>query len=279
MLNYYKNDLNNSLGFRNKMQDEKIDDESRFSCSIGKLKQILLTVYLFLITGISYLFTFLICLILYPFISQKTMAKIYEVIPRYAALYSMTLPGFWTITLTDLRKNKKWNTDDQYVIVANHMSLLDSPLLVLLPLTKKFMVARIFSQIPVFAWLCRQSGYIFVDRNDKTTTINAVDRAIETIGDGSSFCIFPEGIREKVPYQFEKFKTGAFRIAYRKQIPILPITIYGSERAIHLGPLADTAHIHLFINDPFPVEDEDYDKYIEKTRNIMLENIGLCKSL
>ena len=217
-----------------------------------------LTIYLWSITIISVLITFPICLILYPFVSQKTFSRLYEAIPGYIMLYSMLIPNFWNFTIIDLRTDTSWE-NKRYVIVANHVSFIDSLLLVPICLKKKFMMARIFGQMPIFGWMARMSGHVLVDKNkpNRLSSIenSGVSQALQTIRDGSSLCLFPEGKRETVPYQLEEFKTGAFHIAKFANIPILPITIKGSAEAMPIGGRVYCSNIELVIGEPFYVED------------------------
>lgn len=232
---------------------------------------LLLTIYVWSVAILSYMFTFLICYLISPFVTEKTIAKIHESIPAYLVVYSMCIPGFWKLEIRDNRSDKNWN--NRYIFIANHMSFIDSALIMLLPQVKKFLVARFLSYVPCFSWLSHHSGYIFIDRNDKSTTINAVNKAIKNISDGSSLCLFPEGIREKIPYKLEEFKTGAFRISFDQKIPILPITLIGTEKAISKRGWANTSKLYLIIDEPFLVEDDDYKKYMDNTKNIMEKNI------
>ena len=240
---------------------------------------LLLTIYFWSLSVICLLWTYAICLIIYPFVSQKTISRTYEIFTGQALLYFMTIPGIWSFQVKDRRKDKSWKTDGkdkQYVIIANHMSFIDSLVTSVVPLKKKFMIGRVFTKFPVFGWLTLNSGYVTAEKGNAELNKVAVDKSVKAIEDGSSFEIFPEGGREKKPYTLEKFKTGAYRIAHRKNIPILPITLLGTDVAMPFGAWVNFASIEIVIDEPFYVEDDDekYKKYIEKSKNLILENIS-----
>jgi 1-acyl-sn-glycerol-3-phosphate acyltransferase len=170
---------------------------------------------------------------------------------------AMTLPGVWTLTISDLRKEKDY--DKQYIIVSNHASYIDTLIIWQLPFYKKFMMAEKFTKIPIFGEICKACGHVFVDRFNPNTTVDAVDKAYNTIQDGSSFVIFPEGMRSEDPYKLLPFKTGAFRLAQKLNIPILPITIKGSGEALPVGGLCSLANIEIVIGNPILVSTEHQD--------------------
>lgn len=235
------------------------------------LFKILLTIYFWFFAVCSLILTAPICLILYPFIDEKTFSKIYGFIP--ASILSIVMYPFWSLKIEDLRKDKSWNKD--YVVVANHLSFVDSLILLMVyPRKSKFMIANIFTKIPLFGHLSLFSGHVTADIHDPNLNKNAVERAVKAIKrDNSSFILFPEAKRQIESYKFEKFKTGAFRIAKETNLEILPITLIGTEKAVGFGAIVDFANIQVFIDEPFKVEDDDYQKYIDKTLEIMKTNL------
>jgi 1-acyl-sn-glycerol-3-phosphate acyltransferase len=237
--------------------------------------QILLTIYFWTFGVLSLLLVTPICFLLYPFIEQKTFSRIYGIVPAY--ILSVVMKPFWQIEIKDLRQNKNW--DKEFVIVANHLSFSDSLFLSLaVPKKAKFMIANVFTKIPIFGHLSLWSGHVTADRNDPELNKDAVERAVKTIKkDNSSFILFPESRRELISYEFEKFKTGAYRIAQETDLQILPITLVGTEKAIGFGAIVDFAKIQVYINDPFFVEDNNYEKYIKRTVDVMKKNINLTK--
>lgn len=242
-----------------------------------KISEFFLTIYFWSLSVICLLVTFVTCLILYPFIDQKTFARIYEIMTGYTMLYLMVIPGFWSLKIIDNRKDKTW-TDEygnakRFVMVANHLSMIDSLVVSVFPLKKKFMIAHIFTRIPIFGWLARNAGFVYADRNKPDLNRDAVDRAIISMKDGCSFFIYPEGRREIIPYQLDEFKTGAYRIAYATKLPILPLTLRNTEKGMRFGAIIGFADMEIIIDEPFYVETTNYPYYIEKTKKIISSHV------
>ncbi|WP_198675212.1 lysophospholipid acyltransferase family protein [Pleomorphovibrio marinus] len=113
----------------------------------------------------------------------------------------------------------------QYVIVSNHFSYLDIPVLGLIPHDLVFVGKASLGKIPIFGYMFRNL-HIAVDRNSLKSRGASIAKAKEAMDEGSSVVIFPEGgINSTHPPILSRFKDGAFRIAIDKQIPIIPITL------------------------------------------------------
>ena len=247
-----------------------------------KIEEFFLTVYFWVLTIPSLLYTFVISLCIYPFVDEKTFARCYESLMGHTLLTAMILPGFWKINIVDLRKDKSWTNPDgsekRFVLIANHLSYIDSLIFVTLGMKKKYLMGRIFANVPIFGFLTRNAGYVTAERGNVELNKTAVNRAVDAINrDLCSFVIYPEGKRQSTPYVFEQFKTGAFRIARQTDLQILPVTLKGTYEAMH-GIVVGRAEITVYIDEPFTVKDEDYNFYIEHSKNIFTKNLKNLKS-
>ena len=247
-----------------------------------KIEEFFLTVYFWVLTVPCLLFTFAVCLCIYPFVDEKTFARTYESLMGHTLLMFMVLPGFWKINIVDLRQDKSWTnpggSEKRFIVVANHLSYVDSLISVLIPLKKKYLMGRVFSNLPIFGFLTRNAGYVTAERGNVELNKTAVDRAVDAINkDLCSFQVYLEGKREDIPYVFEQFKTGAFRIARQTNLQILPVTLKGTYEAMH-GIVVGRAEITVYIDEPFTVKDEDYNFYIEHSKNIFTKNLKNLKS-
>lgn len=232
---------------------------------------LLLTIYFWGIASFSTILVSIICIIVYPFVDQKTFARIFEKFSGTIILYSMLIPGFWSVTVKDYRRDTSWD-GKRYVIVANHLSFIDSLITLLIPLKKKFMMGRVFSKVPLFGWITKAAGFVLVDNKDTTTLYDAVDRAVDTMKDGCSFMIYPEGKRTKG--NLEKFKTGAYRIAQKTQLQILPLCLKNTNIGMPIGGLVKPADIEIIIGEPFYIGTkwDSVIKGIYKTKQFILSH-------
>lgn len=116
----------------------------------------------------------------------------------------------------------------RYVLIANHHSYMDIPILVCaVPQPVRFMAKKTLFQIPVFGWGLKAGGFIPIDRKNRSTAAQSFGLAGERIRKGNTIVVFPEGGRSR-RYQMEEFKKGAFLLALKSKLPILPAAIVGA---------------------------------------------------
>lgn len=181
--------------------------------------------------------------------------------PRRRALHQFTC--FWASLYTWV--NPLWRVhtnhrdridpDTTYVMVANHLSLLD--ILVLFRLfTHYSWVSKVENfKVPVIGWNMRLNGYIPLVRGDKASAAVMMEQCRATLRRGTSIMMFPEGTRSK-DGQLRDFKPGAFQLALECQVPILPIVISGTGNALpKRGFVLQGKHdIGITVLEPIPYE-------------------------
>ena len=120
---------------------------------------------------------------------------------------------------------------DSYLVVANHISWLDIPVIFSLkPVI--FVSTSDVKTWPIIGMLAKMSGAIFVDRNRKSNlpeVIQAMNHhfAIKK----QSVCIFPEGITSN-GYQVLPFKSSLFQSAFEADKLLLPLSIKYKENNV-----------------------------------------------
>lgn len=121
----------------------------------------------------------------------------------------------------------------QYIFVANHISYLDIPPIVLIAhqpvrVLGKYEMVR----IPVFGWIYR-AAVILVDRTDSETRARSVRALKAALKQHISIFIFPEGTFNETPHPLKSFYDGAFRIAIETQTPIKPVLFVDTLDRLH----------------------------------------------
>ena len=119
-----------------------------------------------------------------------------------------------------------------YVVVANHVSQFD--ILALygwLDLNLKWVIKKELRKMPGVGIGCEKAGHIFVDRQNPASARASVNKALGKLKDGVGILFFAEGTRS-LDGRLLPFKKGAFRIALGEQLPILPITLLGTEKVL-----------------------------------------------
>lgn len=114
-----------------------------------------------------------------------------------------------------------------YVVVCNHQSYADIPLISCLPWEMKWLAKTELFRLPVIGWMLRLAGDIPVDRHDRRRSAQALIRARWYLQNRCSVIFFPEGTRSP-DAEVHTFNDGAFHLAIQEQVPVLPLAIEGS---------------------------------------------------
>jgi 1-acyl-sn-glycerol-3-phosphate acyltransferase len=118
-----------------------------------------------------------------------------------------------------------------YVVVSNHESLVDMLLISHLPWEMKWLSKKSIFRIPLLGWLMRMAGDVELIRGDRDSIMSAMRGCGDRLGRKVSVILFPEGTRTR-DGALGEFKDGAFRLAIDHQVPILPLVVNGTRRAL-----------------------------------------------
>ncbi|MFW6339937.1 MAG: lysophospholipid acyltransferase family protein [Wenzhouxiangella sp.] len=141
-----------------------------------------------------------------------------------------------------------------YVVVANHQSQFDIPLVYgYCGLDLRWVMKAELNRIPFIASGCRAIGHIFIDRSDPGQARDAINQAVGRLQPGTGILFFAEGTRSRSGALLP-FKKGAFRVAVDQQWPILPMTVSGTRDVLPPGTLRlRPGTVRLQIHPPVPV--------------------------
>ena len=120
---------------------------------------------------------------------------------------------------------------DSYLIVSNHISWLDIPVIFSLkPVT--FVSTSDVKTWPIIGMLAKMSGAIFIDRNRKSNLPEIIQSMNHHFAiKKQSICIFPEGITSN-GYQVLPFKSSLFQSAFEADKLLLPLSIKYKENNV-----------------------------------------------
>jgi 1-acyl-sn-glycerol-3-phosphate acyltransferase len=151
-----------------------------------------------------------------------------------------------------------------FLLMSNHQSALDiSVLLAAVPVSFKFIAKRELFRIPFFGWAIKRAGYISIDRENPREALKAIEEAVRKIKEGTPVLIFPEGTRgtgrskgrDKGLLPFMK---GAFSLASRAHVPVVPLAIIGSHALQPAGSILSppdrSGQVSVRVGKPIPVE-------------------------
>jgi 1-acyl-sn-glycerol-3-phosphate acyltransferase len=144
--------------------------------------------------------------------------------------------GTWYILVGIIHKElyeAPHDTSKQYIFVANHISYLDIPPIVVTAKQPIRVLGKYeMVKIPVFGWIYR-AAVILVDRRDAERRAKSVRALKAAVKQGISIFIFPEGTFNETEKLLKEFYDGAFRIAIETQTSIKPLLFIDTLHRLH----------------------------------------------
>ena len=195
-------------------------------------KKVLLSCIIWLVGSVITIFMFVsllfFAIILYPFDKMRRVPH------AHAFLWSDLLIGlnpYWDIKISGLENIDHTKT---YVIVANHQSIADIILLYKTKMQFKWIANEYLFNLPIVGLSMSITKHIKLRKGKLESIKKAYLEASGWLRNGMSIMLFPEGTRSN-GYGLQEFQSGAFKLAIKEQVPILPISIKGTGNAIPRG--------------------------------------------
>jgi 1-acyl-sn-glycerol-3-phosphate acyltransferase len=233
---------------------------------VSRLRALLITDPLIVLATILFASVSLVCSIYDP--GKRRQA----VIARAWARVLLWVSGV-TVKVEGL---EKISPDGSYVFVSNHLSYMDTPVVLAnIPVQFRFLAKRGLFQIPFLGWHLARAGHIRVPREDARAAVKTMGIAAQLIREaGISLIIFPEGGRSRTG-DLRPFKEGAAFIAVRAGVPLVPMCLKGTREILPFG----SGHIQsgtviMRIGDPIStagVSDRDRARITAELRSRIVE--------
>jgi 1-acyl-sn-glycerol-3-phosphate acyltransferase len=213
--------------------------------------------------------TFIIWLITLPF--DRNRIIIHRILNWQSWILVWLLP-IWKVRVEGREKALKGTA---YVIISNHQSILDILLVNCLRYRFKWVSKIENLKMPVLGWYLRMADYIIINRGNKESKEEMMQKSYQCLKSGTSIMMFPEGTRS-ADREIGFFKRGAFQLAIEANKPILPILIDGSGGVLpkHGLIFSTGLEIRIKVFDPVPPESfntDDPDILSLKFSNFMIE--------
>ena len=144
----------------------------------------------------------------------------------------------------------KLNPDTPYVLVANHASYMDIPVVLQLPLQIRFFAKQGLYRIPLLGGHLRRAGHLPVVRGNPRASLRSLSDGARLIRQrGVSVVLFPEGGRS--PADLREFREGAAYLAIKAGVPAVPVGITGTREVLPMASFHVRPHaVTLRIGDP-----------------------------
>ena len=151
--------------------------------------------------------------------------------------------------------------------------MLDIPVVIAsIPDDIRLVYKKELERIPIFGWGLKYGSYIGIDRGRGTEARKSLEEAVEKIRRGASVLLFVEGTRTS-DGKLQQFKRGAFNLAARSGVPVIPLTINGTyaivpKHSLRIRP----GTVHLYLDPPIRVEMPAGDR---ETETRLMERSGV----
>jgi 1-acyl-sn-glycerol-3-phosphate acyltransferase len=162
-------------------------------------------------------------------------------------------------TRLEIERSPRLRRGAPYVLIANHQSMFDIPILGALLATShpKYVSKRELGRwIPSISYNLRRGGHALIDRADRGQALDAIrELGARAQARGVSVAIFPEGTRSRAG-ELKPFKpAGAIALLEAASaLEVVPVTIDESWRLLchDLLPVPYGTRIRVAIGDPIP---------------------------
>lgn len=162
-------------------------------------------------------------------------------------------------------------SEESYIVVANHQSLMDIPVLAYgLPAPIRFIAKKELFKIPVLGWGMKAAGMLEIDRTNQKQSFDTLKKAEQVLRSNHlSILAFPEGTRSE-DGKIHNFKKGPFILAINTGLSIIPVSVSGTRNLIPKGKIQiNPGRVKIQIHTPVPVADlnlSDRNRLVSETR-------------
>jgi len=176
---------------------------------------------------------------------QVAIARFWSKVLLKIAGVKMTLEGV-----------EKIDRNRGYVFVSNHVSYMDTPVVLAhIPVQFRFLAKKGLFRVPFLGYHLTRAGHLPVPRDNPRDAVKTMSEAGRIIRErGISVLIFPEGGRSLEG--LKPFKEGAAYIAIKAGVPIVPVALLGTLEVLPMHSLnVRPGHVTLRVGDPIPTAD------------------------
>jgi len=193
------------------------------------------------------------------------MGKIFYISAKLLGLFLFKLFFNW-----EVKGKKNIPRKGGFIIASNHLSYLDPPIIgVASPRKLHYLAKSSLFKIPVLNFLIKIYGAIPIEREREYSI--SIRKGLEILKKGGGLVIFPEGTRNpkgevKIP------KKGVAFLAYKTGVPVIPVKLKGTEKALSGGgKFIKPAKIKVIFGPPVKVENNNYSNQANKIMNLINE--------
>ncbi|MEX6502949.1 AMP-binding protein [Pseudomonas zhanjiangensis] len=169
------------------------------------------------------------------------------------------------------------------VLIANHASYLDGLVLcAVLPPSFGFVAKRELAEQFIAGRFLRKLGACFVERFDPQRSSEDAERLAAVLQGGQSLVFFPEGTLTREAGLLP-FRLGAFALASRVAVPLLPVALGGTRTALRGGQwFPRRSVLRVSVCAPLHAQGNDWRAIValrDQARGLLLEQLEEAERL
>jgi 1-acyl-sn-glycerol-3-phosphate acyltransferase len=103
-----------------------------------------------------------------------------------------------------------------------------------LPTGARFVIKGELRQNAIVGPILDKMGHVFIDRHSTARSLSDLEEVVALLEAGERVVVFPEGTFN-AEVGMRAFKLGAFKLAARTGVPVVPVAIRGSRKALRDG--------------------------------------------
>ncbi len=197
----------------------------------------------------------------------------------YEVLHTVIPPVARAIWRPEIIGAENVPTSGPVILASNHLSFADS-LVIPISLTRKvaFLAKSDYFEGPgikgalMKAWF-NGIGMLPVDRDDTKAAIESLNIALEVLGRGEAFGIYPEGTRSR-DGRLYRGRTGVAHLALTAGCPVVPVGLQGTENLQPVGStLPRLAPVRIAFGAPIEVAERFAGVPLGKARRVVTDEI------
>ncbi|HEX2081349.1 MAG TPA: lysophospholipid acyltransferase family protein [Longimicrobium sp.] len=165
---------------------------------------------------------------------------------------------------------------EPFILVANHLSWFDVfAIAKLLRVDFHFVAKKELEKVPLFGLAWRVAGHISIDRSNRERAVQSLRRAGEQMrAQRSVVVIFAEGTRSRTG-RLQPFKKGAFVLAHKTGIPIIPTVVTGSFDIMRPDTfIVRPATIHVYFEPPVSPQGLSVEELTARVREVFVRRLA-----
>lgn len=162
------------------------------------------------------------------------------------------------------------------IFLFNHQSQLDVPIIAAI-LRRDFtgVAKRSLQSNPVFGPLGWFAGVAFIDRADASRARAALEPVVESLRNGVSLAVAPEGTRA---LELGPFKKGPFHMAIQGEVPVVPVVIRNAGEIMLPGsPILNPGTVDVVVLPPVDTSEwttETIDQHRDDVRQMFVDTLA-----